>query len=70
MPKLLTARHTPMVSKASAARSKTSFINSPRFLMSAVARAWSYSRMRRFWLSGGSWPSLPFDTYHSVQGMP
>ena len=69
MPKLLTARQTPMVSKASAARSKTCFMISPRFLMSAVASACSYSFMRRFWLSGGSCPSLPFETYHRVQGI-
>ena len=68
-PKLLTARQTPMVSKLSAQRSKISFMMAARLSRSAVARASSNSFMRRFWLSGGSCPSLPLDTYQSVHGI-
>ena len=39
MPKAFTARQMPMVSKASAVRSNSCFMISPRFCRSAVARA-------------------------------
>src|SRR5258708_22507848 len=39
MPKEFTASPTPNISKASAARSKTSFISTPRLFKSAVERA-------------------------------
>lgn len=44
------------------------FIVAPRLAMSVVARASSKSFMRSFWLSGGSCPSLPLETYHWHQG--